>query len=161
MLPYILLIIVASTTIMPRIKYDIEASLGSIVRRAERMLNNRLNQHFKRNGYNVTTEQYRILINLWNRDGQNQQELAEATFKNKTSITRLINSLEKKNLVVRIPDKSDHRNNLIYLTKKGQGLPEVLTGMDKKVLEQAQTGICEDEVEKCKTVLCRVISNLE
>ena len=145
---------------MSQIKYDIEASLGCIVRRAERMLIKKLNQHFKMNGYDVTTEQYRVLINLWNKDGQNQQELAEATFKSKTSITRLINGLEKKNLVVRIPDNVDHRNNLIYLTKKGKGLPEVLTGLAKKVLNQAQVDISEEEIEICKTVLCKVIQNI-
>jgi len=146
---------------MSQIKYDIEASLGSIVRRTERVLIKKLNQYFKMNGYDVTTEQYRILINLWNKDAQNQQELAEATFKSKTSITRLINGLEKKNLVVRIPDNADHRNNLIYLTKKGKELPEVLTGLAKKVLKQAQVDISEEEIETCKMVLCKVIQNIE
>ncbi len=146
---------------MPQMKYNIEGSLGSIVRRAERALINKLNQYFKKNGYDVTTEQYRVLISLWNKDGQNQQELAEATFKNKTSITRLINGLEKKNLVVRIPDRTDHRNKLIYLTKKGKELPKVLAGLAKKTLKQAQAGIPEDEIETCKKVLCRVIQNIE
>lgn len=146
---------------MPQMKYDIEGSLGSIVRRAERVLINKLNQYFKKNGYDVTTEQYRVLINLWNKDGQNQQELAKATLKNKTSITRLINGLEKKNLVVRIHDRTDHRNKLIYLTKKGKELPEVLAGLAKKTLKQALAGIPEDEIETCKKVLCRVIQNIE
>ena len=88
---------------MTPIRYNIEASLGSIVRRAERAMINRLNQKFNSSGYDITTEQYRVLVTLWNNDGQKQQELAEATYKNKTTLTRLINNLEKRNLVVRVP----------------------------------------------------------
>jgi len=145
---------------MNPLKYDIEGSLGSIVRRAEQALINRLNQHFRLSGYNITTEQYRILVNLWNKDGQNQQELAQCTLKNKASITRLINGLEKKNLVVRILDRNDNRNNLIYLTKMGKEFAPVLVQLAQKTLKEAQTGITGEETEVCKTVLRRVIQNI-
>ena len=145
---------------MSPMKYDIEGSLGSIVRRAERALINRLNQHFKRNGFHITTEQYRVLVNLWNKDGQNQQEIAESTLKNKATVTRLINGLEKRDLVVRIHDKTDHRNKRVCLTDKGKKLPEALSGLAKKTLKEAEAGIPEDEIEVCKNVLRRVIQNI-
>ena len=141
-------------------RYNIEASLGSLVRRAERALINRLNHKFKSHGYDITTEQYRVLVNLWNIDGQNQQELAEAAHKNKTSLTRLINNLEKRNLVVRIPDKTDHRNKHVYLTPKGKKLPKELTQLAKETLREAQTGIPREAMATCKDVLRQVIRNL-
>jgi len=146
---------------MQDIKYDIEDSIGSIIRRAHRVLINKLNKYFRENGYDVTTEQYRIFINLWNKGGQNQQELADATLKNKTSIARLLNGLEEKKLVARVPDKIDRRNKLIYLTRRGKKLPENLAELAKKTLKEAQIGISEDEIEVCKKVLSKIIQNLK
>jgi DNA-binding MarR family transcriptional regulator len=145
---------------MTRIKYDLENSFGSIVRRADIALINRLNQNFKNTGYDITTEQYRVLVNLWNKDGQNQQELAEATRKNKTSMTRLLNRLEKRNLVVRVPYNLDNRNKLVYLTNKGKKIPEALANLAKKTLREAQSGISEKNIEICKRVLHDVLDNL-
>lgn len=121
---------------------------------------NRLNQKFKDNGYNITTEQYRVLVALWNKDGQNQQELAQVTYKNKTSLARLINNLEKGNLVVRVPDMKDNRNRLIYLTRKGKEIPGELTRFARETLMEAQAGIPGEELEICKKVLKKVIGNL-
>ncbi len=146
---------------MHNIKYNIENSLGSIIRRADRVLINRLNKHFRENGYDITTEQYRIFINLWNKAGQSQQELAEVTLKNKTSITRLINGLEQKKLVKRVPDKIDRRNKLIYLTRRGKKLPEALAVLAKKTLKQAQLDISEDDIKVCEKVLSKIIQNLK
>ncbi len=53
------------------------------------------------------------LIFLWEKDGVTQQELCNATFKDKPSMTRLIDNMERQHLVVRISDKKDRRTNLI------------------------------------------------
>jgi DNA-binding MarR family transcriptional regulator len=145
---------------MNRIKYDIENSFGSIVRRADIALINRLNQNFRNAGYDITTEQYRVLVNLWNKDGQNQQELAEGMGKNKASITRLINGLEKRNLAVRVPNSLDNRNKFIYLTNKGKQIPEALADLAKQTLSEAQVGISKEKIEMCKDILCEVFDNL-
>ena len=146
---------------MKQINYDLENSFGSIVRRADIALINQLNQNFKNAGYNITTEQYRVLVNLWNKDGQNQRELAEATRKNKSSMTRLINGLEKRNLVVRVPNREDHRNKLIYLTQRGKELPNELTQLAKKTLHEAQQGISVEKLEACNKVLLKILENLK
>lgn len=146
---------------MSATRYDIESSLGSIVRRADSALINRLNQKFREAGYNITTEQYRVLVNLWNKNGQNQQELAAKTRKNKSSMTRLIHGLEKKNLAVRVAKDSDQRNKLVYLTKKGRELPKKLTRLAKDTLQEAQNGISASEIEICKNVMLRVLENLK
>jgi len=145
---------------MNRIKYDIENSFGSIVRRTDIALINRLNQNFKKAGYDITTEQYRVLVNLWNKDGQNQQELADVMGKNKASITRLINGLEKRNLAVRVPNSLDNRNKFIYLTNKGKQIPEALAYLAKQTLSEALVGLSEKKIEMCKDILCEVFDNL-
>lgn len=141
-------------------KYDIDNSFGTIVHWAERALINRLNQNFRSGGYDITVEQWRVLVNLWNREGQSQRELAEAVHKDKTGMTRILNGMEKRDLVVRTPDKADARNKLIYLTRKGREYQQALVVLTRKTLDEALHGIAEEELQRSKNVLRRVIRNL-
>ncbi|MEJ7674181.1 MAG: MarR family transcriptional regulator [Chitinophagaceae bacterium] len=72
----------------------------------------------KRSGLDITIEQWSVLYHLWKEDGQSQQQLCDATFRDKPGITRLVDNLEKLKLVKRVPSKDDRRINLIYLTKE-------------------------------------------
>src|SRR6476661_9261225 len=84
----------------------------------------RLQKKFNGEGLNLTIEQWSILYHLWKEDGKSQQELCSATFRDKPSITRLIDNLERGNLVKRVADENDRRINLIYLTRQGHKLQD-------------------------------------
>jgi len=144
---------------MPKEKYVIEESLGYAMGRATRTLGALVNHHFAAAGYDVTCEQWAVLVNLGKKNGQSQQELAGLTCKDKTSITRLIDNMEKHSLVVRIPDKSDKRQKLIYLTKKGQDLQEKLVMVIQKTMHEAQKAIKPKDLEICKKVLHQIYEN--
>src|SRR5881628_1323502 len=88
----------------------------------------RLQRKFNQSGINLTIEQWSVLYHLWKQDGASQQELCNATFRDKPSITRLIDNLEKLNLVKRVASENDRRINLIYLTKQAQKLQEETMG---------------------------------
>lgn len=152
-------LIVVNTTNMEK-KPVIEDAFGKLVYQTERLLVIRLQRNFKLSGHRITAEQWRVLINLWHKDGQTQQELAEKAFKDKGNTTRLINSLEDSNIVVRIPNHADRRSNLIYLTSKGKTYLNALIPIAQKTLEEAQIDIPQEEMELCKSVLNRVILNL-
>jgi DNA-binding MarR family transcriptional regulator len=145
---------------MKKILTNQEKSLGYVIGRAGRALANRLNHNFEKAGHDVTSEQWAVLTNLWQKNGQNQKDLAGVTCKDKTSITRLIDVLEKKSLVVRTPDKLDARHKLIYLTNKGKALQQALVAIAQKTLVEAQEGIQVRNLEICKTVLRQVAKNL-
>src|SRR5881398_902227 len=80
----------------------------------------RLQKKFNTSGINLTIEQWSVLYHLWKEDGRSQQDLCNATFRDKPSITRLIDNLEKQNLVKRVSHESDRRINKVYLTKQAQ-----------------------------------------
>ncbi|OGX27973.1 MAG: hypothetical protein A3D10_00545 [Omnitrophica WOR_2 bacterium RIFCSPHIGHO2_02_FULL_48_11] len=144
---------------MPKNKYNLEESLGYTMGRAARAMGTRLNRNFTDAGYDVTCEQWSVLTNLWQKNGQSQQDLAQNTCKNKTSMTRLIDNMEKHSLVVRIPSKEDKRQKLIYLTKNGRDLQARLIKVVHKTLEDAQKNISAKDVRLCKDVLCKVYEN--
>src|SRR6201995_6204378 len=83
-----------------------------------------LQKKFSAAGLKITIEQWSVLYHLWKQDGMSQQELCSATFRDKPSITRLVDNLEKLNLVKRTSSESDRRINMIYLTRQAQKLEE-------------------------------------
>ncbi|MBD0332353.1 MAG: MarR family transcriptional regulator [Chitinophagaceae bacterium] len=120
----------------------------------------RLQKKFNSSGVNLTIEQWSILYHLWKNDGQRQQELCNATFRDKPSITRLIDNLEKLNLVKRVADESDRRINKVYLTKQAQKLQEQSMQLAEETLNEALEGVPAEHITLCKEVLQKVYDNL-
>jgi len=119
-----------------------------------------LNRSFTKAGHDITTEQWRILRCLQNKDGQRQQDLANFVYKDKTLITRIVDSMEKRDLVVRVPDRLDRRQKLIYLTNKGKRLQEELMQIAQKTSLEAQQGIGEEHLGIFTNVLLKIQDNL-
>jgi DNA-binding MarR family transcriptional regulator len=140
--------------------YNLDESLGYLIGRTQRALVNRLNRNFAEAGHDVTAEQWAMLLHLWQQDGQGQQQLADCACKDKTSVTRLIDGLEKRNLVLRVADQNDRRNNLIYLTNKGKALQKELITLVQKTLTEAQQEIKPEHLRICKSTLVKVYQNL-
>lgn len=140
--------------------YDPEQSLFFLIKRTSKAFREKLNQNFAKAGHDVTSEQWRILRCLWQKDGQRQQDLANVVNKDKTCITRIIDSMEKRDLVVRIPDRLDRRQNLIYLTNKGKKLQEDLMQIFINTSIDAQKSIDPDQLSIFRKVLEEVYNNL-
>ena len=139
---------------------DQEQSLLFSIKSTSRAFRGRLNRGFAKAGYNVTSEQWRVLKCLWHQDGQRQQDLADVVHKDKTCITRTIDSMEKRDLVVRIPDRLDRRQKLIYLTDKGKRLQEELVRIARETALEAQHGIEPEHLDIFRKVLSKLHDNL-
>lgn len=120
----------------------------------------RLLKNFKQAGLLITIEQWAILQVLWHKDGLTQQELAHQSFRDKPSITRLIDNLEKLNLVIRIPDKFDKRINLIFLTHKGKMLQGRTKVPAEKTIDEAFVNVSAEQIIICSQVLNTIFGNL-
>jgi DNA-binding MarR family transcriptional regulator len=120
----------------------------------------RLQKKFNTSGVNLTIEQWSVLYQFWKHDGASQQELCNATFRDKPSITRLVDNLEKLNLVNRVSDEKDRRINKIYLTRAAIKLQEETMALAEETLNEALSGVPADQVEMCKEVLQKVYDNL-
>jgi len=82
---------------------------------------------FQDHGYDITPEQFLVLDTLWDDGVQSQQEIADKIKKDKNSITKLIDALEKKNYVKRTAYKQDRRLNLIHITDDGLSIKDPVT----------------------------------
>lgn len=120
----------------------------------------RLQKKFNTAGLSLTIEQWSLLYHLWKKDGISQQDLCKASFRDKPSITRLVDNLEKSGLVRRVAAANDRRINLIYLTKEGQQLQDQTLKLADQTLNEALLKVPADKVEVCKQVLQVVYDNL-
>ena len=116
---------------------------------------------FAQEGIDITTEQWSVMACLWKKDNVSQQTLCTLTFKDKPSMTRLIDNLEKRNMVVRMPDKTDRRNNLIQLTPAGRALQQKATAIVNSIAEKTLNNVSEDELDVSRVVLKKIMANLQ
>jgi len=135
-------------------------SLGYLVGKGARLLSNRLNHNFIAGGINLTKEQYILLNFLWDNDGLNQRDIADICSKDKTSIARQLEVMEKHNFLVRVPDQKDRRIKRIYLTNMAKDLREKANVVAMATFDEAATGIVPEELAICKKVLKQIHENL-
>ncbi|MBO4984146.1 MAG: MarR family transcriptional regulator [Bacteroides sp.] len=140
-------------------KFDIRLIFAILNGKVSAAINRKLYRNFRMHNIEITPEQWTVLIFLWKKDGVTQQELCNATFKDKPSMTRLINNMERQHLVVRISDKKDRRTNLIYLTKDGKELEEKAFVIANQTLQEGLQGITLEEIKIAQDVLRKIFQN--
>jgi DNA-binding MarR family transcriptional regulator len=140
--------------------YNHQDSLGLWLSQAGNAFAHALQRRFREKNLDVTFEMWGILNLLWEQDGQMQNEISRRSHRNKSNITRLIDNLLERNLVVRIPDRTDKRINLIYLTKAGKDLQNPLTACAVEITLEARKNMPEADWEKARQVLEQVFKNL-
>jgi DNA-binding MarR family transcriptional regulator len=131
-----------------------------ITGKASTAIARRLQKKFNAQGLNLTIEQWSVLYQLWKEDGKSQQELCNATFRDKPSITRLVDNLEKSGLVKRVPSTDDRRINKVHLTEQALLLQEQTMLLAEETLNEALEGVPAEHIELCKEVLQKVYDNL-
>ncbi len=146
---------------MPNNQFKKGELYSFITGKASTAIARRLQKKFNSAGLNLTIEQWSVLYHLWKQDGRSQQQLCSATYRDKPSITRLVDNLEKLQLVKRVPSESDRRINLIFLTKTSQKLQEQTMELAEQTLNEALGGVPSDQIDVCKDVLQVVYDNLK
>lgn len=120
-----------------------------------------INSTFSKYGFNLTPEQYLVMDILWDDGVLSQQELADRLCKDKNSVTKLIDALEKKNLVKRVPDESDRRLNMIHFTDHSLTIKDRITEIAIESTNRIIRDIPEDELKILVKVLLKMEKNME
>jgi DNA-binding MarR family transcriptional regulator len=118
-----------------------------------------MRRRFKEHGINITFEMLQVLRFLWEKNGVNQQEIADAIMKDKTSVTYLIDNLVRRKLVRRTADHSDRRNKIIVLTEGGEKLKMQITPWLREMYHQAAMGLDPGLLTAGASILERIQEN--
>ena len=116
---------------------------------------------FKANDIELTRPQLVMLIILMKNNDQPQNSLAFLTNRDKASLARLINTMEKKNLVERLVDKNDKRVKLVRLTENGRITLNKAFPVVEDVNKTIQNGIPKADIETAIEVLKKIVTNIK
>jgi DNA-binding MarR family transcriptional regulator len=116
---------------------------------------------FKSKGLELTKPQMIVLKVLSRHDGIVQNNLAFITNRDKTSLTRLIDTMEKKGLVQRSVSEKDKRVKLVHITNEGNRMLEVALPILGEIIQLVQTDIKTEDLEVAIKVLKQIGRNIK
>ena len=133
---------------------------GRTVGITARAFKKRLNDHLTDIGTDINADQFITLMNLRFQDGLCQQAVTDLLGCDKTKTTRIIDSLQLRQLVTRKQDDTDRRQKMVHLTAKGRATCRRLESVGHKTQKEALQGISETQLKTCREVLERILNNL-
>lgn len=120
-------------------------------------------QTFKAHHFSVTPEQFFILYLLYQNgdEGLYQRQLSKKLLKDRANITRLLNILEKKELLYRKNDETNKRIRMVYLSPSGKEKVEFILPYLIDFDTYINNSITEKECDILKKILDKVLSSIE
>ncbi|MFH2058653.1 MAG: MarR family transcriptional regulator [Pseudomonadota bacterium] len=113
------------------------------------------------NPYNLTVEQFLLLKNISIESGVIQKALGKIVNKTPANLTRILDRLEIKALIIRKPDSNDRRAYLVFLTDKGMDLVTQVHETFQSVSDQMLIGISPEIQKTVRTCLKTIVKNIE
>ena len=111
-------------------------------------------------GYDLSGEQWVVLKRVSEQEGVNQKEIANLTYKDPASVTRILDILQKKGWVNRQPIPGDRRAYGLHLTKEGKNLVKKVTPIAKRMRAIGLEGVSPKELEMLKKTLNTIYKNM-
>ena len=105
--------------------------------------------------------QGRILYVLWQEDGVPIKTISERCGLAITSLTTMLERMEKSGLIIRQQDSGDKRKTLIFLTDKAKTLKEDYDAVSDRMSTIFYQGFTEEEIRNFEEHLERIRLNLE
>jgi len=134
---------------------------GTYIDRTIKIIRHNYTRVFKELDLDITTEQWVLLDSLTKKDGLSQNQLANGSFKNAPTVSRIIDLLCKKGFTTRVPSTEDRRKFHIHITPKGRAvydkaLPEVL-----KLREQGWKNLSDEDYHHFLRIMNQIFLNFE
>jgi DNA-binding MarR family transcriptional regulator len=139
-------------------KYNIEKATGFIIYRTALAMKGAFERTLKEQGFDVTPEQCAILSLLSEEEGLSQKEIGNVLFKDKPNISRMLDILERKKLILR--QAADRRRYSIFLTEEGKQLIEKVHPLKLQLVEKVFNGLLAREIETLETILNKIYRNI-
>lgn len=117
-------------------------------------------QELASKGIDITVDQWIILDTLSKYGNMSQLELSQKTQKDPPTVTRILDLLQKKEIVERTSDKNDRRRFLISLTKDGKKIVKRIQPLSQVFRSKCYEGLSQTQIELIKKSLETISDNL-
>ncbi len=142
-------------------RYDLDNAIGYAVGHAAARIKIALRRVFATAGHDVTPDQWVVLCRLLENEGLTQAALGERTVKDKTTITRILDRLEARELLTRRRDPDDRRSQRLYLTDAGRTLALALVPIVQAFADAAYADLTENDKTVLRDLLRRIEARLD
>lgn len=112
-----------------------------------RYYNQRLTLH------DLTVQKALLLLEIPPESGKNPRSLAKELDLENSSMTGLLDRLEKQGLLERQPDPNDRRGVLIYLTPQGQIARETIKALVEELDRKLQEALSVEDIKVFRKVM--------
>lgn len=140
---------------------DIDQTMMPWIGKTMKVIDYFIMDRFAQHGIKLTKVQWLLLKRLKMVNGESQHNLAFLTNRDKASLTRLLTTMEKKNLVARIPSETDQRVNRIYMTSNGEKILKQSEPVIYEIVEEMQKNISAEESKVVIKVLKKLMNNIK
>ncbi len=137
-----------------------DKSIGAQMAIALQLMKRKNHQAIAKSGHKITMEQLVVLEILKTNGDMNMTELSKTVWKQNANITRIVDKLEKRQLVVRKAVEGDRRAYLVSITDEGKLLFKNVIPIVIKVYKGFTSGISKEEEVITLRVLNKIISHL-
>ncbi len=120
---------------------------------AQQKLRNYLNGSLSSDGVKVTITQAGILFLLKQQNGRTMTELSQLIDLDNSTMTGLIDRLEKSGFVARNSNPNDRRLSHIYITERGLEEAGRAKGVIRRVNDEVKRGFSQEQIDAFKGVL--------
>lgn len=139
--------------------FNIDDCIGFITNKCSKKISDEFNRRLQE--YGVTRVQWIAIFYIGKYDnGIFQRELSDLMNVKESSMVRLIDRMEKEELVIRKKNDNDRRITSIFLTDKGIILRNKLLPLGEQFQKDATIGISSEELDVFKKVLEKMVNNI-
>ena len=125
-------------------KYPFGMIVGGMMHGVMRLLKKRALEHAN---IELSMEQMGLLIAIsCHNEEVILQDMAAIMGKDKSAVLRTIDSMEAKELIKRVSDKTDRRKKYLMITKKGERVIEQYMEMELELVTELQAGLSEEDL---------------
>ncbi len=141
--------------------YNPEDSIGRLIAEASRQILAALDDELLHRGTGITGAQWAILMRISRGCASTAAELCRYSRYDTGSMTRMLDRLEEKGLILRVRSSKDRRVTMLELTDAGRDLLPQLPPVAIKVLNAHLKGFSQAELDQLKGFLNRIRANGE
>jgi DNA-binding MarR family transcriptional regulator len=116
---------------------------------------------FQQSGFDLTPEQWFILNKLAVKSPQSQTELGDSIMDDRPNMTRILLTMEKKNLISRRADHTDKRKSEVHLSDEGRRVLEACLPSAVHVRDKLRQSIDEEDMQAFWRVMNTLDLNMQ
>ncbi len=110
--------------------------------------------------YEVTPQQYTVLMVLSEKPGISLKEVAALVWVDNPTASRILKTMQERGLVVAEPDPNHGRRLKLLLTEKGDALAQSLRRLRRHMIKGTEVGLSEEDGRQIRKTLRQLMSNL-